>query len=286
MKTDTLTTDTVGWSFLRSRRWFGYYALIVVFSIVCVMLGNWQFDRRAGAQAEIARIDNNYDASPVSLEEALGDRDAFDVDRNKWQQVEMTGTYVGDPYLARNRASQQGVGSLLIHPLQLPDGSIFFVDRGWVDVVATDDVPGVLPEPATGHVEVVVRLRESESEIKGRTNEGRTLGSINLPLLAEEFSHPAYTGAYGQLVSEAPVGEAGVAPLKPERDEGPHLSYALQWYVFIIIVLCGAWYAATLEHRSLNPAAAADRLAKKDRSRARKPRRLTDAEEEDALLDG
>ena len=46
-----MSTDTQhGWSFLRSRRWLGYFALFIVFSIACVWLGNWQFERRAEAR--------------------------------------------------------------------------------------------------------------------------------------------------------------------------------------------------------------------------------------------
>lgn len=272
---------TSGWSFLATPRWLGYYALIIVFSIACVFLGNWQFERRAEARAEIDRIDANYDAVPVEISEALPTFESFDLDANKWQQVTLTGNYVGDPYLARNRAGAQSVGSLLIHPLQLPDGSIFFVDRGWVDVNAADGVPDTLPMPQAGPVEVTVRLRQSETQLDGRSNQGRTLGSLDLNVLSEEFAQPVYTGAYGQVVTETPRGDTGELPSRPERDEGPHLSYALQWYVFILIAIIGAGYAARLEHRSLNPDAVLAETARK----REKPRKLTDAEEEDAYLD-
>lgn len=278
----------VGWSFLASKRWLGYYALIIVFSIACVLLGNWQFDRRAEARAEIDRIDTNFNAQTIPLDEALPTLESFDIDANKWHPVTVNGNYVGDPFLARNRAAPQGVGSLLIHPFQLQDGTLFFVDRGWVDVNAADGIPEVLPMPASTNMTITVRLRESETELAGRTNEGRTLGSLDLGVLAEEFDGPAYTGAYGQIIDEPLPGETGLLPSKPERDEGPHLSYALQWYVFILIALGGAWYAATLEHRSLNAEDPEHRRKMKNKEAARKKRqkRPTDAEEEDALLDG
>lgn len=285
--TETVT-DEPGWSFLTSRRWLSYYALIVVFAIACVMLGNWQFDRRGQAQAEIARIDQNYDAPPVALTDALATLTTFDIDANKWQQVTMTGMYVGDPYLARNRAGSDGVGSLLIHPFQLEDGSLFIVDRGWIPVNASEGVPNTLPSPSTGPLTITVRLRQSETQLENRTNDGRTLGSLDLDVFAESFDSPMYTGAYGQIVEESPAGATGELPSKPERDEGPHLSYALQWYVFILIAISGAWYAASLEYRSLNPNASAAKKAKREQQNTRKPRaprKLSDAEEEDAFLD-
>lgn len=280
-----MSDSEIGWGFLVTKRWFGYYALIVVFAVICVLLGNWQFDRRAEAQAEIARIDSNYDAPPTPITELLPSHDYYDEDTNKWRPVSLTGTYVGDPFLARNRPSQQGVGSLLIHPFQLRDGSIFLVDRGWVNVSAIDGVPETLPMPHSGELDIVVRLRQSEEPVAGREDAGRTLGSLHLPNFMERFHDPVYTGAYGQIVSETPAGETGLLPTRPERDEGPHLSYALQWYVFILIALGGAWYAARLEYRGLNPEAAeAKRIAKEQA--AKKPKRLSDAEEEDAYLDG
>lgn len=73
-----------GWSFLRSRRWLGYYVLLVIFCIVCVWLADWQFDRRADARAEIARIEQNYDAAAILLDDAVPDPAGFDEDALKW----------------------------------------------------------------------------------------------------------------------------------------------------------------------------------------------------------
>lgn len=280
----TKQIEEPGWSFLRSPRWLGYYALIIVFSIACVFLGNWQFDRREQARAEIDRIDTNYDAQAIGIEEALPTLDHFDLDKNKWHPVKVRGAYVGEPFLARNRVSASGVGSLLVHPLQLENGQIFFVDRGWVPVNVTAGIPDALPMPAQGQVEVTARLRQSEALISNRETLGSTVGSINLPELESLVGQSAYTGSYGQLVSESPQGETGELAPKPERDEGPHLSYALQWYVFILIVLGGAGYAASLEWKSLNTTAARKKRASKDLLN-RNQKKLTDAEEEDAYLD-
>lgn len=285
-------SQEIGWTFLYSRRWIGYFAMLVIFSIICVLLGNWQFERRAEAQAEIARIDGNYDAAPVPLEIELAELNSFDEDAQKWQKVTAVGEYIGEPYLARNRPGPQGVGSNLVHPFRTDDGRVLFVDRGWVPVdgVAAErsDLGGaILPEAPSGTVQLEARLRASEPVIQGRTTSGRTVPSIDLPELARisGTEGEAFTGAYGMLVSETPTAEHGVLPAKPERDEGPHLSYALQWYVFILIAATGVAYAARREFRGLN--ASSEAVAQQDeRSAARKKRRgPSDADEEDALLD-
>ncbi len=280
------TEYQVGWSFLRSRHWIGYFALLVIFSIACVWLGNWQFERRAQARAEIARIDANYDAPPLALSEAVPDPGAFDEDSHKWQTVELRGEYIGDTFLARNRPGPNGVGSDLIQAFENTDGSVFFIDRGWVPVSGTDEVPSDLPAPPEGETTAFARLRASEPVITGRSSAGRSVASINLEELARlsGLDGTIYTGAYGQLLEEVPAAETGILAAKPERDEGPHLSYALQWYVFIIIATIGLAYGARQEYRGLN--AEGESVRREDDRRAERNRRRgpSDAEEEDALL--
>lgn len=278
----------IGWTFLRSGRWIGYFALFVVFSIACVFLGNWQFDRRDEARQEIARLDRNYDAPPVALAEALPDPAVFDERTDKWLTVTATGSYIGEPVLARNRPGPQGVGANIIAPFRTSDGTVFFVDRGWIQAGGSEleNAFAALPRPAGGEVTVVARLRASEPAVPGRTASGRTVGSIDLPAIVEltGISGPSYTAAYGMLVSETPAGGHGVLPPKPERDEGPHLSYALQWYVFILVAGIGVAYAARVEYRNLN--AHSDRVQAMNAKEAarRKRRGMSDADEEDALL--
>lgn len=283
-------SDQLGWSFLRSRRWLGYFAMLAVFSIACVMLGNWQFERRAEARAEIKRINNNYGAPAVELADELPKLDAFNEAEQKWRTVLVVGEYFGEPFLARNRPGPQGVGSDLIQPIRTKTGEVFFVDRGWVNIdgsEANSVSVDKLPQPARGNVAVEARLRAGEPKIAGRTSDGRTVASIELPELAKlaGTKGESYTAAYGMLISETPAGEHGYLPRKPERDEGPHLSYALQWYVFILIALIGVGFAARQEYRGLN--AGSDAVKAQDRRRAERRTRRgpTDADEEDALID-
>lgn len=282
------SSDFVGWRFLRSRRWLGYFALLLVFSIACVWLGNWQFERRAQAQAEIERIDSNYDAAPLPLAQAMPDPTQFDEDELKWQPVSLRGEYVGDTYLARNRPGPGGVGSALVQGFRSVDGSVFFIDRGWVPVSGVDEIPADLPAAPSGEVMVHARLRASEPEIAGRTVAGNFLPSINAATLSElgGWSGETYTAVYGQLMDEEPAGDTGMLAERPERDEGPHLSYALQWYVFILIAFVGVAYAARQEYRGLN--SGSESVKREDQRRAdRKLRRgPSDADEEDALLGG
>lgn len=283
--------EPVGWTFLRSKRWLGYWSLLIVFSIVCVFLGNWQFARRAEAQAEIARIDAHYDSSPVELATVLSPDEQFNDDKHKWLPVTVTGTYLTDQVMfVRNRPFETNIGFNLIVPFQREDGSVFVIDRGWVPAGENAERPAALPAPPEGLITVTARLRAGEPVIPGRVSTvdaqgALSLATINLDEIAETVNAPTYTSAYGQLVTEEPSTEHGELASRPERDEGPHLSYALQWFVFILIAIAGTLYGARSEYRSLNIGSKALQL-RDARARARRSRRgLTDAESEDAYLD-
>lgn len=279
-------SSSVGWKFLVSRRWLGYWSLLLVFSVVCALLGNWQFARRAEAQAEIARIDANYDATPAAMSELLPTRTEFDEAADKWTPVEVLGTYLKDEQLlVRNRPNSSQVGYEVLSPLKLASGDVFIVNRGWISAPDADSATAQIPDVPNGPVRVIARLKAGEPTISGRIAEENTVGTINLEQIESIVDTPTYTGAYGLLIEEDPAAQHGKLSDRPERDEGPHLSYALQWYVFILIACIGVIYAARQEYRTLNPDNARTR-AEDDRATRRRSRKgLSDAEDEDALLD-
>ncbi|MFF2369354.1 SURF1 family protein [Agromyces sp. NPDC058110] len=275
------------WSFLRSRRWAGYLALVVVFAIVCCALGMWQFARRAEARAEIARIDANYDAQAVPVSDALPDLDGFEVDQ-RWQVVALSGEYLADEeVVVRNRPGQGGSGYEVLTPMLLDDGDVFVIDRGWV-AQGSDGRPSEYAAPPAGQVEVEARLKAGEGQINGRTSAGDEFATIDLDELAGRLDAPTYTGAYGLLVqSGAEVAEPPIAASRPLRDEGPHLSYALQWFVFAVMGFVGLAWAANRERKSIAEASGIrpERSRPVQRQVNRTQRRDSDADLEDGLLD-
>lgn len=275
------------WAFLRSPRWAGYLALVIVFAIACSALGSWQLNRRAEALTEVARIDANYDADPIPVAEALPDPAGFDPDE-RWQVVSLSGEYlVDDEVVIRNRPFEGSSGFQVVTPFRLDDGTVFFVDRGWI-AQAPDGRPSEYPPAPAGQVEITARLKAGEGTIAGRTASGRELATIDLDELATRVGEPSYTGAYGvQVQTGDDADEPPLAAARPVRDEGPHLSYALQWYVFALLAFIGLGWAANQERKALAEAA----LSPEARERAmqakpkRPPRERTDADIEDEILD-
>jgi cytochrome oxidase assembly protein ShyY1 len=273
------------WSFLRSPRWLGYLALVVAFAIACCALGTWQLNRRAEALAEVARIDANYDADPMPVSEALPTPTTFDVGQ-RWQVVALSGDYLaGEEVVVRNRPFEGSSGFEVITPFRLDDGIVFMVDRGWI-AQGSDGRPSEYAAPPSGHVEVEARLKAGEARIAGRTSTGDELATIDLAELATRVGEPSYTGAYGVLVQTgADTEEPPLAAARPARDEGPHLSYALQWFVFALLGFVGLVWAANQERRALAEASASPDAPRAPREPRRPPRERGDADVEDEILD-
>ncbi len=258
-----------------ARRWLGYGAIVLVFSIACGLLSWWQFSRLEEARQRVDRIERNWDAAPMPLADAMPALDAFDVERT-WQPVVVSGEYLADDQLlVRGRPRDGRPGFEVLVPFLADDGTILVVDRGWVAPGSAQDEPDSVPAPPSGPVELLVRLKPGEAVIPGRDAPAGQVATINLPTIAGLVDGEVRTGAYGLLASEDPAPATTPASLaKPALDEGPHLSYALQWILFAILAVVALGWAIRNERRirAGQPAP---------------PRRggPTDAEEEDAVLD-
>lgn len=275
-----------GWRFVFSRRWLGYVAVAVVFALACVALANWQLARREEARAAIERVERNWDAAPTSIDVVLGPQNAWDEEAT-WTPVALSGEYlIDEQLLVRGRPNAGRPGFEVLVPFELADGRIVIVDRGWVPAGNEQDAPDAVPAAPSGPVEVVVRLKGGEPVIAGRSAPEGQVATIHLPAIADLVGGEVVTGAYGLLESEDPApATRPIAYDRPVADEGPHLSYAFQWFVFALMGLVGLGWAIRQEYRHRNeddPAEQARAAKRASRAAAKAP---SDAEIEDALLD-
>lgn len=274
------------WRFALTARWAGYLSLVVVFAIVSCSLGIWQFERRAEAHAEVLRIEGNYDAPPSPLVDLLPRLDSFRQSQ-KWSQVAVTGTYLtGDELLVRTRPLSGNPGFEVLTPLLLKNGDVFVIDRGWVPVGSAQDAPDHVPAAPSGEVTVIARLKAGEPALAGRTAPRGQIATIELHRIAALLDRPTYTGAYGIVADENPApAERPIALPKPPLDEGPHLSYAFQWFVFALLAFVGLGWALRQEYRLVNSEDPAERERARERQRRKDAKLPSDAEVEDSILD-
>lgn len=263
----------------RLLRWSAYFAVAIVFAVVCAYLSNWQFSRNDGRQTQLELVQQNYDAKPVPLADLLAPGATLRAG-DEWHPVVLHGRY--EPkgqLLVRNRPHGGTSAFEVLVPLRTDDGRVFIVNRGWVPP-GEQSAPIAVPAAPSGEVTVTVRLRPGEPlPPSGRGAPTGQVPTINLPLIADRIGG-ADTGAYGELVSESPAPASRPAAFDvPSNDPGPFLSYAIQWILFAVMGFIFIGYVIRTEvikHR--------DEVAGRT-PRGPRRRRDRDMDDEDALLD-
>lgn len=232
-----------------TRRWLGILAMTIVFAATCTALGQWQFARRAEARAAIALLDANYDSTPRSVSAVLGSTTNSD-ETLKWTPVKLTGRYLTDRVVyVRTRIGPEGVGFEQLVPFLDNSGFVLIVNRGWVPADDSNSRPVEPPAIPRVGVTVVARLMPTEPVIPGRDAPDGQIATIHVPTLASRLNNPTFEGWYARVDSEDPKTVTGAVWSKPVLDEGPHLSYALQWYVFAAMGFVGYGWALRKEAR-------------------------------------
>lgn len=258
------------------RRWAGWLSLVIVFSIACAFLSNWQFSRRQEALDAMNQLSQNYDSSPVALQ-ALESPERFD-QANEWRQIELVGHYLPlESLLVRNRPLNGQPGFLEIVPFQLADKQIVLVERGWIAATSEYSAPKTYPLPSDDEQRVVGHLRATEPSL-GRTAPPGQLATINVEefLTKSKIKDRVFNRLYVRATSESvPVTDNPTQLTKPQLDEGNHLSYALQWILFALMAATALFWGIKKEREAASG---------KVRVKKRKEIGQNDAEIEDSLL--
>ena len=235
-----------------SRRWLQWFAVAAVFAVACVFLGRWQWGRHEDKVARAQRIDSHYAASPVPLSQAMPRPDANLPLAQDWTTVTATGRYAATHLmLVRNRPNNGVFGYEVLVPLELAGGTALLVDRGWIPNGPSAAQPSPVPATPTGTIRVTGWLRVGEPSLGRKMSNGQ-LASINVAEARSQSGISLY-GAYLIRRSEAgPTGEHIAAPsalAMPDTDLGPHLAYALQWWLAVPAGLIFVFLAARREYR-------------------------------------
>jgi cytochrome oxidase assembly protein ShyY1 len=242
-------------SLLRQRRWVGLTFLVIALVLLCYRLAHWQLDRLHGREAANASIAAAEKLAPIPPDQLLAV--GRQVSSAHWRQLTVTGTWDPDhQLLVRNRPQDGSNGFWVLTPLTTTQGTALLVVRGWVPYPMQADQNPDVPAPQPGQVTVVVRVQGSEPAKPAQLPTGQVL-RVNVASIAKDLPYPVY-GDYADLVSEQPQPASAPTPLPaPTLDNGPHLSYAMQWYAFGVVAIVG-WFVLL---RRDAQAAAQDRAA-------------------------
>lgn len=213
-------------------RWLLSHLFVLAMVVLMVNLGFWQLRRLEAKRADNDAVAAAREQAPVDL--ALVEDVTSIVDH---RAASATGVYLSDrELLVANRTFEGAAGSWLVTPLRFADGRIVAVVRGWVPrlvIAGEDDRPTEAP---TG--EVTVQGLAFGSVSGGRiavVDEGEVPQLSRLDLgRYEEVTGLDVLDRWLRLEVQSPAqpGDLPVPVPRPPLDEGPHLSYAFQWFFF------------------------------------------------------
>jgi cytochrome oxidase assembly protein ShyY1 len=233
--------------FLFRPKWIAFHLLCLGAVFLMINLGLWQLRRLDERKEFNSEVAERSELPPVSIDELLADPN-FSPDDATWRRVTAQGVWLPQQVTVFNRSQDGLAGDNVLTALEQDNGTTVLVNRGFVPV-------GVDQPPApSGDVEIIGTVRESQARRRGElTDQGLSVSEvrrIDPEQLAAQFPGTVAPVYLDLIESDPPTDGIYPAPVPPpELSEGPHLSYAFQWFIFSAAVVVG-WVLAV--RRSIN----------------------------------
>lgn len=252
--------------------------LILFFFVVFVSLGTWQVQRRAWKLDLIERVENRIHAPAVEAP-PVERWASVSPESDEYRNVKLRGRLLNDKEAQVRASSVLGSGYWVLTPLQTVDGSLVFVNRGFVPPPYRD--PAKRPEPAPeGWVEVqgLMRMPEPGGSVVSDNNpaadrwysrdiaaiaQARELDAARVaPYFIDLTSAPAVLPSADAQAEAPPAWQPPPAhadelaitrwmATQPKAMPMPgltvvsftnnHLSYLLTWYGLALLVAFAGW---------------------------------------------
>ena len=225
----------------RRARDYVLIVLSVLFVGLTTSLGFWQLRRRIQRLAQNAEVVSRLADPPVPVRQLTHDSAAL-----HYRRVYLNGRYDYSRQLKivyRSRDGSPGIN--IVTPLRIAGtDTAVLVNRGWVyapdgrtvDLSRWREADSLAD---TGYARPLFRAFSGPPGLPGRPDSYRWL---DLGALRSRLPYPVYPFV---IVLEGNPDSHGKIPPRippPPLDEGPHLSYAIQWFSFAIIAVVGMYF--------------------------------------------
>lgn len=236
-----------------SRRWLLASVLVLAAAAVLIRLGFWQLDRMQWRQDFNARVREQMNAAPLVLDENALDLDLYSME---YRQAIVTGHYLAeDEIVLRNQvwSGEFGteLGVALFTPLLIEGtNTAILVERGWIPQGnAGREARNIYRED--GLIAVAGRLRRAETDfsINEWLHPDPTLepdqdrldiwNNLDLDRIAAQIETPLLPVYLQVRLESSQAGPPYPSQVSPDLSEGPHLGYAIQWFIFASLLMVG-----------------------------------------------
>lgn len=220
--------------------------LMLAVAAVCVRLGIWQLDRLG------QRLQKNAEITARLADPILEFPPDIPREHQSYRRVSAAGRFDRDQaILLENQPYNDQAGFHLLVPFIVQDGGqALLVDRGWIDF---EKGLGADPRQLAGDtigsltIEGVLLPSQREPVFAFLADKPPAPGEppllswrvVNLEGIQGQVPYPLYP-LYLAQTGPLPALEDEPLPLfEPDLSNGPHLSYAIQWFAFAAISLFG-----------------------------------------------
>jgi len=235
---------------VRSARQLTAVLLALFFFGSFCALGTWQVERRSWKLELIARVDTRVHAPPVAAP-GPAQWPTVTAAGAEYRHVSVTGRYLNEASTPVQALTELGSGYWILTPLQLADGSIVIVNRGFLAGDRRPAVGATSGPTATVTVTGLLRMSEPKGGFLRRNDPAaqrwysRDVQEIakarGLERVAPYFIDADRATGAG-AAANVPVGGLTVIAF-----HNNHLLYAITWYTLALMIPAALWFARRAE---------------------------------------
>lgn len=234
---------------LFTRQWIITTILAVIASGVMVRLGIWQLNRLEQRRALNSRILAQIDAPQLTLDDDVLAQ-GTDLCAMEYRQVQVTGEYAPAQQTSwRNQVYHDQLGVSLLTPLVISGTEqAVLVNRGWIPAEDADPSNWAqYDQPGEVTVQGVIRCSQTDTVFNMKPDPTLEPGQngldawsyINIERISQQVDLPLLPVYIHQYPAEGQPELPASMALDIEITEGPHQSYAIQWFSFATALLVG-----------------------------------------------
>lgn len=224
-------------------RWLPMTILVLAVAALMIGLGSWQWGRLMGRRAANAAIERQLTAPPLAL--TAQTLPGLDPAALTFQRVTARGRWdYANEIAIRYRSLDGQAGVQVLTPLRIAGtDEAVLIDRGWIPYQIAEPEGRRQFQTAAGD-EVVIEGLVQQPQSPGNVaaaEQGRSDAwqRVDIAGIQRQVPYPLLPF----WVERLPVGdESATLPRAkglPDRGDGSHLSYALQWWAFTAILIIG-----------------------------------------------
>lgn len=220
----------------------------LIAGLVCYGLGGWQLARLGQRRARNALTVERMSLAPIDLTPAL-----TSTEDQSYRRVQARGRFdTGAGVYLTSRSRDDVPGLHVVAPFRAEGAELaILVNLGWVpDEAAKADPPSSWIPDGDVDLEGILRTTQTEPAFAWLADPTASPGGpprlgwrvLSIPGIQAQTAYPL-APYYLALTEPVPGPEAPIPAPEIDLSEGPHLSYAIQWFAFGTTAIIGgiAW---------------------------------------------